>query len=135
MMSVVNYIENQKEIHLRRSLREEFVELLTRFEVEYKNAPGLEPKILTGYVASIPVGLDTIGSVQIEDDLKGKTVKRGYTRLGGFLYGGSLDILLFSKGLATGAVQTRMGNQIGVFNVGKTPKVKPKGLKSPETKQ
>ncbi|RLD81094.1 MAG: IS200/IS605 family transposase [Bacteroidetes bacterium] len=37
MMTVVNYIENQKTIHLRRSLREEFIELLTRFEVEYKS--------------------------------------------------------------------------------------------------
>ena len=37
MMSVVNYIENQKIIHLQRSLREEYIQLLTRFEVEYKN--------------------------------------------------------------------------------------------------
>jgi len=89
-------------------------------EVKYKDVDGKAD--LTGYVASIPVGLDTIGSVVLDDDIKeGKFVKRGFTRLGGFLYGGSLDILLFSKGLATGAVQTRMGNQITLFNIGKTP--------------
>ncbi len=89
-------------------------------EVKYKDVDGKTD--LTGYVASIPVGLDTIGSVVLDDDIKkGKIVKRGYTRLGNFLYGGSLDILLFSKGLATGAVQTRMGNQITLFNIGKTP--------------
>jgi len=37
MMSVVNYIENQKEIHKRRDLREEYMQLLTRFEVNFKN--------------------------------------------------------------------------------------------------
>lgn len=89
-------------------------------EVTYKDVDGTTD--LTGYVASIPVGLNTIGSVILDEGIKkGKTVKRGYTRLGGFLYGGSLDILLFSKGLATGAVQTRMGNQITLFNIGKTP--------------
>ncbi len=89
-------------------------------EVKYKDVDGKTD--LTGYVASIPVGLDTIGSVVLDDDIKkGKIVKRGYTRLGNFLYGGSLDILLFSKGLASGAVQTRMGNQIALFNIGKTP--------------
>lgn len=46
---------------------------------------------------------------------------RGYTRLGNFFYGGSLNILLFSKGLASGAIQTRLGNQITLFNVGTAP--------------
>jgi len=88
-------------------------------KVTYADLDGTE---LTGYVASIPVGLDTIGSVVLDDDYSvGDTVKRGYTRLGNFYYGGSLDIMLFSKGLATGAVQTRLGNQITLFNVGKTP--------------
>lgn len=88
-------------------------------EVKYKDLDGKE---LTGYVASVPVGLDTIGSVVLDENtVPGKTVKRGYTRLGNFLYGGSLDILLFSKGLASGAVQTRLGTQINLFNVGKTP--------------
>ncbi len=89
-------------------------------KVTYKDVDGKTD--LTGYVASIPVGLDTIGSVVLDDDIKeGKKVKRGYTRLGNFYYGGSLNILLFSKGLTTGAVQTRLGNQIGLFNIGKTP--------------
>lgn len=88
-------------------------------EVKYKDLDGKE---LTGYVASIPVGLNTIGSVVLDKEIRpGKTVKRGYTRLGNFLYGGSLDILLFSKGLATGAVQTRLGTQITLFNVGRAP--------------
>lgn len=89
-------------------------------EVQYRNAD--DSGMLTGYVASIPVGLDTIGSVVLEDEIKpGATVKRGYTRIGHFLYGGSLNVLLFSKGLATGSVQTRLGNQIGIINVGTTP--------------
>ena len=58
----------------------------------------------------------------LDADIKeGVDVKRGYTRLGNFFYGGSLDILLFSKGLATGAVQTRLGNQIAILNTGKVP--------------
>ncbi len=89
-------------------------------EVTYKD---LNKKPLTGYVASIPVGLDTIGSVVLDKDIQpGKKLKRGYTRLGNFYYGGSLNILLFSKGLAKGVVQTRMGNQITLFNVGHEPK-------------
>ncbi len=88
-------------------------------EVTYDNVNG-DP--VTGYVASVPVGLDTIGSVVLDADIKeGVDVKRGYTRLGNFFYGGSLDILLFSKGLATGAVQTRLGNQIAILNTGKVP--------------
>jgi len=88
-------------------------------KVTYKN---LEHKEVTGYVASIPVGLDTIGSVVLDKDVQvGKKVKRGYTRLGNFYYGGSLNILLFSEGLASGVVQTRLGTQITLFNIGKTP--------------
>lgn len=112
-------------------------------EVEYTNVPGAEKATLTGYVASIPVGLDTIGSVVLADGIEfvqhdgvtyGKTLKRGYTELGHFLYGGSLNILLFSSDLiapatrtrlATPAIQTRLGNQIALFNIGKTPGVKP----------
>ena len=83
---------------------------------------GVDGEPLEGYVASIPVGLDTIGSVVLDDDVApGFEVTRGYTRLGGFLYGGSLDILLFSKGLASAAVQTRLGNQINVLNIGEAP--------------
>lgn len=89
-------------------------------EVKYADLNGGE---LTGYVASVPVGLDTIGSVVLDDDIAtGKVVKRGYTRLGNFFYDGSLNILLFSKGLASGVIQTRLGNQITLFNVGTPPK-------------
>jgi phosphatidylserine decarboxylase len=91
--------------------------------IEVKYA-GLKGEELTGYVASIPVGLDTIGSVVLRENIKpGVEVKRGYTELGNFYYGGSLNILLFSKGLVSPAVQTRMGNQIGIINVGTTPPV------------
>jgi phosphatidylserine decarboxylase len=94
-------------------------------EVTYANLPGKQPEKLTGYVASIPVGLDTIGSVVLDDDVvPGAKVKRGYTRLGNFLYGGSLDILLFSKGLAGGAVQTRLGDQITLLRAGEEPAMK-----------
>jgi len=86
-------------------------------EVTYKDYRGRDSK---GYVASLPVGLDTIGSVRLVAK-QGDEVKRGYSELGYFLYGGSLDILLFSKGLATAAVQTRMGNQIGIINTGVLP--------------
>jgi phosphatidylserine decarboxylase len=90
-------------------------------EVKYQDVDGSE---LTGYVASIPVGLATIGSVALDDDVQpGLEVQRGFTRLGNFFYGGSLDILLFSEGLATGAVQTRLGNQIAVFDIGSSPPV------------
>lgn len=88
-------------------------------EVTYQALDGSD---LTGWVASIPVGLDTIGSVFLDADVeKGFRVTRGETRLGGFLYGGSLDILLFSRGLASGVIQTRLGNQITLLNVGDEP--------------
>ena len=88
-------------------------------KVKYK---GIKNQPLIGYVASIPVGLDTIGSVVLDPDVvKGAKVKRGYTRLGNFFYGGSLNIMLFSRGLATGAIQTRLGNQITLFDIGKAP--------------
>ena len=91
-------------------------------EVKYANVPGKVPKMLTGYVATIPVGLDTVGSVVLDKDIKpGKVVKRGYTRIGSFYYGGSLNILLFSKGMMSPAVQSRLGNQIGIINIGASP--------------
>jgi len=86
-------------------------------EVTYKDYQGKDAK---GYVASIPVGLDTIGSVRLVAR-KGDTLTRGYSEIGYFLYGGSLDVLLFSKGLVTAAIQTRLGNQIGVIDTGALP--------------
>jgi phosphatidylserine decarboxylase len=81
---------------------------------------GIRPgQLHRGYVAAIPVGLNTIGSVVLNTELKpGVEVKRGYTRLGNFYYGGSLMIMLFSEGMVSPAVQTRMGNQIGLINAG-----------------
>jgi phosphatidylserine decarboxylase len=101
-------------------------------EVKYANLPGNMPKTLTGYVASIPVGLDTVGSIVLNTcnspdtdhvncfDVGGR-VKKGQTKFGNFFYGGSLNVLLFSKGMASPAVQTRLGNQIGIISVGSSP--------------
>jgi phosphatidylserine decarboxylase len=98
---------------------EVFQRAVVIIKVTYKD---VDDKPRTGYVASIPVGLDTIGSVVLDPDVKkGTKVKRGYSRLGNFFYGGSLNILLFSQGLATGAIQTRLGNQITLFDIGKAP--------------
>ena len=102
-------------------------------KVQYENLPGEKPEKLTGYVASIPVGLDSVGSVVLNTcdskqtdhvncfDVGGK-VQKGKTKFGNFFFGGSLNILLFSKGMVSPAVQTRMGNQIGVINIGTSPK-------------
>lgn len=96
-------------------------------EVTYKNQNtdgSFTNKV--GYVASIPVGLDTIGSVVLADGYDvGDTVTRGFTRLGNFRYGGSLDILLFSKGMVSPVIQTRLGSQIAIIDSGKTPAVNP----------
>lgn len=87
--------------------------------VEYD---GINDETLTGNVALIPVGLDTIGSVVFDPTTTaGAVVQKGYTRLGNFLYGGSLNILLFSKGISSGVVQTRLGNQITLLNAGTAP--------------
>jgi phosphatidylserine decarboxylase len=102
-------------------------------KVEYENLPDEKPEKLTGYVASIPVGLDSVGSVVLNTcDSKqtdhvncfnvGGKVQKGKTKFGNFFFGGSLNILLFSKGMISPAVQTRMGNQIGVINIGTAPK-------------
>jgi phosphatidylserine decarboxylase len=89
-------------------------------EVTYVGAKAGET--VTGYVASIPVGLNTIGSVVLRENIEpGVEVKRGYTEFGYFHYGGSLNILLFSKGMVSPAVQTRLGNQIGIINTGTAP--------------
>jgi phosphatidylserine decarboxylase len=91
-------------------------------EVTYSGSTPEE--MITGYVAQIPVGLNTIGSVTFDDTtVAGAEVTKGVTRLGGFLYGGSLNILLFSKGLAAPTVQTRLGNQINILNAGSSPAV------------
>lgn len=69
-----------------------------------------------GWVVSIPVGLNTIGSVNLSPDIApGAVVRRGDTRLGHFAYGGSLNILLFSAGLLEPGVRVRLGAQIGVM--------------------
>lgn len=73
-----------------------------------------------GHVALIPVGLNTISSVVFEQQYLNittpVTVKRG-DRLGHFLYGGSLFIMVFEPGrYKSDAIQVRLGNQIGIFD-------------------
>lgn len=85
-------------------------------EVKYKN---LGDVVTTGYVAVIPVGLETVGSVVLHEGIRpGVKVRKGYTELGNFFYGGSLNILLYSRGLASGVTQVRMGNQINLLQLG-----------------
>ena len=73
-----------------------------------------------GHVAMVAVGLNTISSVVFKkpfDDLR-KPVKvtRG-DELGYFLYGGSLFMIIFEPDrYESGAIQVRLGNQIGVFD-------------------
>lgn len=72
-----------------------------------------------GYVAVVPVGLSTVGSVvfkekflQADSPVK---VQRG-DELGHFLYGGSLVMLIFEpERYSSGAIKVRLGNQIGTF--------------------
>lgn len=106
-------------------------------EVKYANLPGRRPSKLTGYVASIPVGLDTVGSVVFANGVKeGARVTKGVSEFGNFFFGGSLNILLFSPirgtdgvAMVSPAVQTRMGNQIGILN---TPYPAPKTPWTPD---
>lgn len=73
-----------------------------------------------GHVALIPVGLNTISSIIFKEKFLNVTspvqVKRG-DELGYFLYGGSLFIMVFEPGrYSSGAIQVRLGNQIGTFD-------------------
>jgi phosphatidylserine decarboxylase len=73
-----------------------------------------------GHVALIPVGLNTISSIIMEPKFASVEqpvpVQRG-ERLGHFLYGGSLFIMVFEPGrYQSDAIQVRLGNQIGLFD-------------------
>ena len=73
-----------------------------------------------GYVAMIPVGLNTIASVKFEDKFKKVSgtqrvpIYKGES-VGYFQYGGSLNILLFQKGVFP-AVRIPQGQIIGTMN-------------------
>jgi len=72
-----------------------------------------------GYVAMIPVGLNTIGSVVFESPYKAVNKDDAVSlykgeKLGHFKYGGSLVILVFEPNRLS-AVKTRLGQQIGVL--------------------
>lgn len=73
-----------------------------------------------GHVAMVPVGLNTISSIVFEEKFRQISqpvpVQRG-EELGHFLYGGSLFIMIFEPGrYRSGAIQVRLGNQIGLFD-------------------
>jgi phosphatidylserine decarboxylase len=80
-----------------------------------------------GYIAIIPVGLDTIGSVIFEDKVKKVnpanpvSVCKG-EKLGHFAYGGSLVITLIEQGISS--ITIPQGQQIGIFTKKKMPMVK-----------
>ena len=79
-----------------------------------------------GYVAMIPVGLNTISSVVFEapykkvDSSNPVSVTKG-DELGYFQYGGSLNILLFEKGCFP-AVRIPQGQVIGTMEEKELPK-------------
>ena len=70
-----------------------------------------------GYIAMIPIGLQTVGSVVFEEDFKAigdsnkKQVYKG-ERLGHFKYGGSTVLLIFEKGILE-ALTVEQGQRIG----------------------
>ena len=72
-----------------------------------------------GYIAMVPVGLNTIGSVTFEDKFKNVTgeqrqdVYKG-EKVGHFAYGGSLVILLLEKD-RFGPLSVKQGQQIGIL--------------------
>lgn len=75
-----------------------------------------------GYVAVVPVGLETVGSVVFEKRVKniseGKEVmvSKG-EKLGHFAYGGSMVLLLFEKNRMT-SLTVQQEQQIGIFSQG-----------------
>jgi phosphatidylserine decarboxylase len=75
-----------------------------------------------GYVGMVPVGLNSIGTVQFEEKIKkpNATVKKG-ERIGKFLYGGSLNILLFEPGVFP-ALQLLQGQRIGYLEKKNSPR-------------
>jgi len=70
-----------------------------------------------GYIAMVPIGLQTVGSVVFEDKFKNlgqhssKTVSKG-EKLGHFAYGGSTVLLLFEKNTLN-AISVQQGQSIG----------------------
>ncbi|GGO35894.1 phosphatidylserine decarboxylase [Streptomyces lasiicapitis] len=85
-------------------------------KTQYLNASGGPDG--EGYVGMVPVGLNSIASVNFLDKFKSPlqrpvTVEKG-ERIGNFKYGGSLNILLFEKDRFP-AVQLLQGQRIGVL--------------------
>ena len=87
---------------------------------DYKRAYFIVDTGKYGHVALITVGLSTVGSVVLNEKFKDVkepvAIQRG-DELGHFLYGGSLFIMIFEPGrYRSGAIQVRLGNQIGTFD-------------------
>ncbi len=73
-----------------------------------------------GYIAMIPIGLQTIGSVVFEEkyrriDSENITQVNKGQKLGHFAYGGSTVLLLFQKGRFS-SLNVRQGQQIGTLS-------------------
>ena len=70
-----------------------------------------------GYIAMIPIGLQTVGSVVFEEAYRGVTdanpivVYKG-TKLGHFAYGGSTVLMIFEKGKLS-SISIQQGQRIG----------------------
>ena len=73
-----------------------------------------------GYVAMVPIGLQTVGSVVFEEDYKNvvdsfpKKIYKG-EKLGHFAYGGSTVLLIFEKDRIS-SVSVQQGQRIGKLN-------------------
>jgi phosphatidylserine decarboxylase len=85
----------------------------------YKHGYFVIKTVQYGYVALIPIGLETVGSVVFEDGVKnisagGVAVTKG-EKLGHFAYGGSIVMLLFEKGRVRW-LSVQQGQQIAQFN-------------------
>lgn len=73
-----------------------------------------------GYVAMVPVGLNTISSVVFNKDYRAVSPSKPVPvykgdEMGHFAYGGSLVILLFEKGRMS-SIKVLQGQQIGILN-------------------
>lgn len=93
-----------------------------------------------GYVALVPVGLNSIGSVQFLEKFRNITknsapveIEKG-EEIGCFQYGGSLNILLFEKGRFP-ALQLLMGQRIGVLEEPKRAKRLFENFRRPEPRR
>ncbi|WP_242907683.1 phosphatidylserine decarboxylase [Actinomadura terrae] len=90
-------------------------------ETTYVDDPAKPESFSSGYVGAVPVGLNSIASVQCLEEFRGipssqkppVPVAKGQ-KIGNFQYGGSLNILLFEKNRFP-ALQLLQGQRIGLM--------------------